>query len=127
MELPLTAIQDYSLFSILGDYSIEIWKQQIDLIIKKNGLISFISHPDYLIEKRARNVYTELLAYLSQLRADKKLWFALPGDVDRWWRNRHQMQLVSVGDSWRIVGPDKDRARIAYASLDGDSVVYSFD
>ena len=48
LELPLTTVQDYSLFHILGDYSIDLWKRQIDLIRERNGLISFITHPDYL-------------------------------------------------------------------------------
>ena len=33
LELPLTTTQDYSLFHILGDYSIALWKQQIELIL----------------------------------------------------------------------------------------------
>jgi nucleoside-diphosphate-sugar epimerase len=32
LELPLTTIQDYSLFHILQDYSLAVWKQQIQLI-----------------------------------------------------------------------------------------------
>jgi hypothetical protein len=127
LELPLTTVQDYSLFHILGDYSIELWKQQIEMIQKKSGLISFITHPDYLIEKRAQDVYRNLLAYLAQLRTERKLWLALPGSVDRWWRSRNAMSLVPTGDSWRIEGPDKHRARVAYASLQGDRVVYSMD
>lgn len=31
LELPLTTIQDYSLFNILGSYSINLWKEQISL------------------------------------------------------------------------------------------------
>jgi len=120
LELPLTTTQDYSLFHILGDYSISLWKQQIDLILSKNGLISFITHPDYLTENRAQAVYRDLLAHLSQLRAEKKLWLALPGEVDRWWRSRHQMTLVPDGESWRIEGPDSDRARVAYASFENE-------
>ena len=37
LELPLTTVQDYSLFHILGDYSIELWKQQIEMILKKTA------------------------------------------------------------------------------------------
>ena len=32
LELPLTTIQDYSLFHILRDYSIDLWKRQLDII-----------------------------------------------------------------------------------------------
>jgi hypothetical protein len=46
LELPITATQDYTLFHILNDYSIRLWKQKISLISEKDGLISFIIHPD---------------------------------------------------------------------------------
>jgi hypothetical protein len=127
LELPLTATQDYSLFHILGDYSIDLWKKQIDLIVQRHGLLSFITHPDYLIEERAQGIYTELLSYLVQLRTEKRLWSALPSEVNRWWRNRQQMQLVQDGNRWRIEGPDCERARIAYAILKGDRIDYSLD
>jgi hypothetical protein len=124
VELPLTAAQDYSLFHILKDYSIDLWKQQLALIRERNGLMSFIAHPDYLIERRARNVYESLVDYLRQMVTREKIWAVLPGDVDRWWRARSQMRLVSRGNEWEIVGPEKERARLAYAVLDGDRLVY---
>ena len=127
LELPLTTTQDYSLFHIIGDYSIRLWKQQIDLIRAANGFISFITHPDYSLEKRARAVYSDLLAHLQGLRDRGEIWMTVPGEVDRWWRNRQQMTLVPHGRTWRIVGPDSRRARLAYASIDGNHVVYSLD
>jgi hypothetical protein len=124
LELPLTTVQDYSLFHILDDYSIELWKTQIGLILARNGLMSFLTHPDYLIEKRARAVYSDLLAHLRHLRNERKLWFALPGDVDGWWRSRNQMTLVQDGAAWRIEGDDSDRARVAYARIENGRVAY---
>ena len=124
LELPLTTIQDYSLFNILNDYSITLWREQIDLIMARNGLISFNTHPDYLNTRRARVVYTGLLELLSTLRDERRLWVALAGDVERWWRHRDRMSLVPDGDSWRIEGPDAERARVAYASLTDSRVVY---
>jgi hypothetical protein len=124
IELPLTTAQDYSLFHILNDYSTNLWKQQLALIRERNGLMSFLTHPDYLMERRARNVYESLLDYLRQMVAREKIWAALPGDVDRWWRARSQMRLVSRGDEWEIVGPQKEKARLAYAVLDGGRLVY---
>jgi hypothetical protein len=125
LELPLTTIQDYSLFHILGEYSISLWKAQIDLIRSMNGFISFITHPDYLLESRARAVYVELLGHLKHLRDHAGVWLALPGEVDQWWRDRNEMTLVRRGDAWRIQGPSCDRARVAYATLDGDGVAYT--
>ncbi|MHB8652849.1 MAG: polysaccharide deacetylase family protein [Terriglobia bacterium] len=126
LELPLTTTQDYSLFHILDDYSISLWKRQIELIMEKHGLVSFIIHPDYVIEERAGNTYQALLDYLCKLRSEGKIWIALPGEVDRWWRARSQMKLVERGGKWAIEGAGKERARIAYAVLEGDDVLYSF-
>jgi hypothetical protein len=53
------------------------------------------------------------------------VWLALPGEVDQWWRDRNEMTLVRRGDAWRIQGPSCDRARVAYATLDGDGVAYT--
>lgn len=124
LELPLTATQDYSVFQILNNYSIDLWKEQIDLIRRRNGLISFITHPDYLIERRARAVYESLLDHLRENCDRHRFWEALPGDVDRWWRARSQMKLIQDNNGWRIEGPDKDRASIAYATIDHDRIVY---
>jgi hypothetical protein len=124
VELPLTTAQDYSLFHILDDYSIKLWKQQLALIRERNGLISFLTHPDYLVEPRAREVYESLLDYLRQTIARERLWATLPGEVDRWWRARNQMRLVPRGDEWEIVGPESERACLAYAVLDRGRVVY---
>jgi len=125
VELPLTAVQDYSLFYIVSDYSIDLWKQQLGLIRERNGLMSFICHPDYLIEPRPRKVYESLLEYLRRLIADEHIWATLPGEIDRWWRSRREMVLVRRGDDWEIVGPESRRARLAYAVLDGGKLRYA--
>jgi hypothetical protein len=128
LELPLTTTEDYSLFHILGDYSIALWRRQIDLILSHNGLITLLAHPDYLIGKRALGVYRELLSHVCQLRDDRGLWVAPPGEVDAWWRDRAAMRLVPCGGSLRVEGPGSERARLAWACLDGqDRLVYAWD
>src|SRR5437773_294035 len=127
LEIPLTTSQDYSIFHILNDYSIELWKKQIDLILRKNGLVNFITHPDYLIERRSRGVYESLLAYLREFVQRKGLWETVPGEVDRWWRARSEMKLVEDQRGWRIEGPESERARIAYATVEGERIVYTID
>jgi|SRR5215472_1738597 len=124
LELPTVTSQDYSLFHILKHYSIDLWKQQLALIRERNGLMSFITHPDYLIERRARNVYELLLDYLRQMIERDKVWTALPGEVDSWWRARNKMQLIPRGDEWKIVGPGHEKARVAYAIRDRGRLVY---
>lgn len=127
LELPLTMTQDYSLFHILKDYSLDLWKSQIDLIQQENGLISFITHPDYLIAHRERKLYESLLIYLQDLIARQKIWAPLPRDVDRWWRDRSQMELVPCANGWKINGPGSERARIAYAVLENGHLKYEMN
>jgi hypothetical protein len=127
LEIPVTATQDYTLFNILGQYSMDLWERQIELVLEHNGLISFIVHPDYLLDERARTVYLSLLERLTQLRCTSKMWIPLPRELNDWWRNRNDMRLVKKGSSWQIEGPEKHRARIAFATLDGDRLVYTFD
>ena len=123
LELPVTTTQDYTLFHILDDYSMNLWKQQSELIMEKHGLMSFIVHPDYVIEPPERRVYEALLGYLVQLRQEKNIWITTPGEVNRWWRQRAKMKLVDNGEGWQIEGLGKERARIAYASAEEGRLV----
>jgi hypothetical protein len=124
VELPLTTTQDYSLFHILGDFSNEVWKTQIEAIVAGHGLMSFIAHPDYLGEETALRAYRALLERLAQLRDSARCWVTLPGAVERWWRERSGMTVVRDGERWRVEGPGKERARLAYAELSDNELVY---
>jgi hypothetical protein len=125
VELPLTTTQDYSLFHILGDYSIDLWKRQIQTILQRNGLISFIVHPDYIVDKKAQDTYRALLTYISELRDRGTLWIARPGEVANWWRRRKEMTLqkASVG-GWQITGDERGEGRVAQVCLAEENVIY---
>ena len=124
LEIPVTATQDYSLFHILQQYSIALWKSEIETLMRAHGLISFIAHPDYLIEERARSCYTELLDHLAELRSQSLVWITLPKQLNNWWRERSQMSLVHDSNGWTVTGPGSERASVAYAFLDGDRLAY---
>ena len=124
LEIPVTTTQDYMLFHLLGDYSLELWKAQIRGILDKNGLISFIIHPDYIFEKRALRVYRDLLNFLRRSSETEKSWFAIPSDIDRWWRQRSRMQLVKQDSHWKIVGDGCEHASIAFARVTGNGLKY---
>jgi len=126
LELPVTMSQDYSLYHMLQDYSIRVWKEQIALIREKHGLMQMIVHPDYNIDSAARRVYADLLGYLSDLRAQGETWIALPSEVAAWWRLRNDMMLVNEGGSWQIRGEGREKARIAFASIDNGKLIYDF-
>ncbi len=125
IEVPITCTQDYTLFHILHDYSIDLWKRQVSLIAARHGLVSILVHPDYVIEPRAQNIYKTLLGYLAEMRDRDHVWTPLPGEVAEWWQQRGQMKLVQQDGQWRIEGQGKERARIAYACLADDNVTYS--
>lgn len=127
LEIPVTATQDYSLFHILKTYDLELWTDQISKIAEQHGLISFIVHPDYLNTVRAKRTYAKLLGHLTELRANKAAWLPLPGEVDTWWRQRSQMQLVFQRGMWRIEGAGSERARIAYASVVDGQLQYRIE
>lgn len=124
LELPVTTAQDYTLFNILNDCSIDLWKSQMEIIREKHGLISFIVHPDYLVEPQHRSAYEDLLACLDRMRNNDGLWIATPDEVNRWWRLRSEMRLSKVGAGWGIKGPGSERASLAHATLKRDTLQY---
>lgn len=125
VELPVTTTQDYSLFHILNDYSLQLWKQQIELILRKYGMINVITHPDYITGPRQEETYAGLLAVLDRARRERNVWVALPREVSQWWRQRSQMQLVQRNGEWCAEGPGSERAVVAYARLEGECLTYS--
>jgi hypothetical protein len=127
LEIPVTTVQDYTLFHILNDYSIDLWKQQTEIILRKHGCMSFIVHPDYVRKPRELAVYHKLLDHLSRLREEQDIWIAKPGEVNRWWRQRSRMRLAKDRHGWKIVGDGKERASLAYASEENGRLVLTVD
>jgi hypothetical protein len=93
------------------------------IILDGHGLISFVVHPDYAMQERAQQVYKSLLEELNRLQSDANVWLTLPQQVDSWWRERSQMSLVRDGREWKIDGNGSERARLAYARLNGDNTL----
>jgi hypothetical protein len=127
VELPVTCAQDYTLFNILEDYSIELWKKQVASILANHGLISVIVHPDYVRETRPQNTYKAFLSHLADLRAKGGVWTPLPREVAAWWRARSKMSLAFKDGKWVVEGEGKERARVAYASVAGEEEAYSLE
>lgn len=125
LELPVTTTQDYTLFNILGEFSTDLWKRQIELIMENYGLMSFIAHPDYIMGTRELGIYEELLGHLAHLRAEKGVWITTPGEVNRWWRQRAEMRLIEDADGWRIEGEGAERAHVAFASEEEGKLVFA--
>lgn len=124
LELPLTTIQDYPLYHILHSDPMEMWRRQMDAILAKHGLVSFIIHPDYTMGLKRQAVYRELLGLLRRYSEQRDMWLALPGEVDGWWRERNSMTLTRADGKWSARGKGSDRAAVAYARLKEGKLTY---
>ena len=126
LEIPVTMTQDYALFHILHERSIDLWKQQFRIVAEGHGLISVIIHPDYVIEPREQRMFRDFLSYVREQCATSNIWAAVPSRINSWWRQRNEMELTCSSAGWQITGHGSEVARVAYACLSGDSLVYSF-
>ena len=82
-ELPYTLPQDHTLFYVLHQKDITIWKNKIDWIVRHKGVILTLTHPDYLIQARHFSMYEELLQYLKSVPG---AWHCLPKELARHWK-----------------------------------------
>ncbi len=85
VELPYTLPQDHTLFYELKEKNIQIWKKKIEWLIKYEGMILVLTHPDYLIENEHLKYYEELLTHLSEI---KNAWHCLPKEMTEWWKQK---------------------------------------
>jgi predicted glycosyltransferase len=99
IELPYTLPQDHSLFVIMGEKNIDIWKQKLDWIAEHGGMALLITHPDYMnfsersksIEKYPVEYYRNFLDYLRKYYTDQ-YWLASPNEVTKFWRDNNTLK-----------------------------------
>ncbi len=71
IELPYTLPQDFTLFVLMKEKTIDIWKRKLDWIAAKGGMALLNTHPDYMIfegrgcgnEEYPAAYYEEFLEY----------------------------------------------------------------
>jgi glycosyltransferase involved in cell wall biosynthesis len=87
VEIPYTLPQDSTLFLILKETSIDIWKRKLDWVAQKGGLALVNIHPDYIsfngrvrVGEYHQRLIREFLEYVIS-RYAQQCWFALPKDV----------------------------------------------
>jgi hypothetical protein len=88
IELPYTLPQDSTLFLLLRERSINVWKRKLDWIAERGGMVLLNVHPDYMDFDRSQDswgayparYYSELLEYIKQ-RYEGSYWQALPREV----------------------------------------------
>ncbi|OGL47793.1 MAG: hypothetical protein A2W05_11355 [Candidatus Schekmanbacteria bacterium RBG_16_38_10] len=95
IELPYTLPQDFTLFVIMKEKNIDIWKKKLDWIAEKGGMALVITHPDYMNFNKSRcgmeeypvTYYEELLDYINSKYAGK-YWNPRPKEIARFWKDK---------------------------------------
>ncbi len=93
VELPYTLPQDFTLFVLMRERNIDIWKKKLDWIAEKGAMALLITHPDYMncnngkckMEEYPMEFYEELLCYI-RTKYDDQYWQALPKEIARFWK-----------------------------------------
>jgi len=95
IELPYTLPQDFSLFILMQNKNIDIWKQKMDWVVERGGMVLINTHPDYMefngnksVEGYPSQYYEEFLKYILVTYPDQ-YWHALPRDVARFWKSEY--------------------------------------
>jgi peptidoglycan/xylan/chitin deacetylase (PgdA/CDA1 family) len=125
VELPITLVQDHTLWEILDDESIDRWIEKSEWIAANHGLVQLLVHPDYLLSDERLALYDSFLEWLSALNCRAGGWHALPREVAEWWRQRAALACsTGEGSEVRIAGgPGAERATVGWAVEDGDGEI----
>jgi glycosyltransferase involved in cell wall biosynthesis len=92
VELPYTLVQDFTLFVVLRERNIDIWKKKLDWVAAHGGMALLDSHPDYMAfdgkpagDEYPASYYEEFLRYARE-KYDGLFWSATPREVARCYR-----------------------------------------
>lgn len=96
VELPYTLAQDFTLFVLLKETTIDLWMKKLDWVAEHGGMALVITHPDYMSfdgkpsdREYAVELYERLLKYV-MARYQDTCWFALPREVAVFVANNRQ-------------------------------------
>ncbi|MGA8762908.1 MAG: glycosyltransferase, partial [Candidatus Sulfotelmatobacter sp.] len=94
VELPYTLVQDFNLFGVLRERTIDIWKRKVDWIAEHGGMVLLNTHSDYMCfngrqgrDEYPVSYYEELLQYVHN-RYEGAYWHALPREVAQYYRDQ---------------------------------------
>ena len=102
VELPYTLPQDFTLFVLMQEKSIDTWIKKLDWIAEKGGMALVITHPDYMCfggkrpgyEEYPASLYKAFLSYVS-VKYEGQFWHRVPRDVASWFSNTIRAQKLS--------------------------------
>lgn len=97
VELPYTLPQDFTLFVLMREKNIGIWKKKLDWIAENGGMALLLTHPDYMnfgdgspgYEEYPAEYYEAFLNYVKSTYGGQ-YWHALPKELARYGQVRFQ-------------------------------------
>ena len=98
IELPYTLPQDFTLFVLLKEKSITLWKQKLDWIAENGGMALLNTHPDYMNFDKSKcnfqeypvTFYKNFLEYVVN-KYNNQYWHVLPQDLAHFIKNSYLM------------------------------------
>ena len=93
IELPYTIPQDFTLFILMRNKHIDIWKKKLDWVVKYGGMALVNIHPNYMnfsgkkigYEEYPLQYYINFLQYI-QDKYSGKYWHVLPKEIAQFWK-----------------------------------------
>lgn len=89
--LPYTLPQDFTLFILFRERSIDVWKEKLRWVAEQGGMALLITHPDYMsfgeppaFDEYDPELYRELLRHIES-EYQGEYWHALPHEVATFW------------------------------------------
>jgi glycosyltransferase involved in cell wall biosynthesis len=126
VELPYTLPQDFTLFSLMREKNIDIWKEKVDWIAEKGGMALINVHPDNMnfsaskpgSEDYPAEYYREFLAYIKD-KYKGQYWHVLPKEIAAFWSQNNP----SVQSTRRCSKSGKRACMLAYTFYESDNRV----
>jgi len=95
VELPYTLPQDFTLFILMKEQTIDIWKKKLNWIAKKGGMALLNTHSDYMsfnqdkpgMEEYPVEYYLEFLKYV-KAKYEGDYYHALPKEIAHFWTEK---------------------------------------
>jgi hypothetical protein len=95
VELPYTLVQDFTLFVLMKEKTIDVWKKKVDWIVQKEGMVLLNTHPDYMgfneskleNEEYSIEYYREFLIYIKN-KYKNQYWHVLPRELADFWTKK---------------------------------------
>ena len=114
VEIPYTLPQDFTIFVLMKEKDIDIWKKKLDWIVKNGGMALVITHPDYMkfgggkigIDEYPAQYYKDFLEYV-KYQYEGKYWSALPRDMARFWASNYGTKSGETKETKPSLGKDR--------------------